>query len=809
MITIALTVLSTSIFVLYIKIYDQQKTQLIELVGSQARLMEAVAKYEAYFTGSRVKGASKAATLSQIKEAQKGSKGFGKSGELVLAHKVNTEIVFLIPSKKIIHKNGKVEFVVPAPVPFESKMAGAMRLALKKKSSGFVESLDYSGDKVVAAYTYLPFLELAIVAKITKSEFMRPFIEASVTAVLIAICLIFIGVYLIKKSLTPIVEELYNHTAELKKLTMAVEQSPALVILTDAKGNIEYTNESFNKVTGYSDKEIIGKNPRFLKGNDLPDSVYKNLWKTIAKGDTWYGEFHNVKKNGDFFWAHASIVGITDDKGEITNYLCHQEDVTVQRSEEKRFRALLESAPEAMVIVDEHRKILLTNGKTEKVFGYNKDEMQGQLIEILIPKKYHEKHPEQFLSYINNPKIRPIEISLELRGRHKDGREFDAEVSLSPIETDLGLIIVSSIRDITERLANENILRNAKENAEQATKAKSDFLANISHEIRTPMNSIIGMSYLALKSNLDSKQRQHIERVHKSGEALRTIIDGILDFSKIESGEMTINNIDFSLINVINKFNSIMKMKTNEKSLLFDYHNSESMPGTLVGDPDRIYQVLYSIGDNAVKFTKDGGVSFSTTVLEKDEFSVLLQFCISDTGIGMDKSMQEHLFTSFTQGDASSTRKFGGTGIGLSIAKNLIEMMNGKIWFSSEENKGSKFNLEIKLPISKVTISIEDDDEHNYQDSHKEENTSLKEPLLTNEKTVPLVDFSISNFSKDFQELIKLCDEFSTKAVEVSEQLKNSAQGSDVEEQLNKITACIHEYNFEEATKLIKDLLSS
>jgi len=306
-------------------------------------------------------------------------------------------------------------------------------------------------------------------------------------------------------------------------------------------------------------------------------------------------------------------------------------------------------------------------------------------------------------------------VRLEEWVTYPDGKKVLLDTLKSPFYDESGKLIglLGVCRDVTERAEAENLLKAAKEKAEKATAAKSDFLAKMSHEIRTPMNAVIGLSRLTLKTHLNCEQTDYVEKILSAGEALLGLINDILDFSKIEAGKLSIEKTLFDLDDIMAKTINISAMNAHSKGLELITNISNSIPHSLVGDPLRLQQILINLVNNAIKFTDKGTVCIEVAASEETKDDILLQFTITDTGIGMCELQQEELFQSFSQADDSMTRKYGGTGLGLAISKQLTQLMGGEINIKSKQGAGSTFSFTVllgksKQGVNKPTISADD-----------------------------------------------------------------------------------------------------
>ena len=386
-------------------------------------------------------------------------------------------------------------------------------------------------------------------------------------------------------------------------------------------------------------------------------------------------------------------------------FIRNRVNVALAQSEREKFieqtNLILENATDGILTIDDEQKIVRFNPACEAMWGYSADEVLGKDFNMLIPEYAREGHLANVHRF-RDSKSQGVHVDdrgLKLFGLTKDGVVFPTEVGISMSEVDGVTLYSAFIKDITLRQKAENDLREAKEIAEAATQAKGDFLANMSHEIRTPMNAVIGLSDLCMRTDLTTKQEDYLTKIHGSAISLLGIINDILDFSKIEAGRLDMEEIEFDIDQVLDNLATVANVKTQEKGLEFLFRRDPHVPTILVGDPLRLGQVLINLTNNAVKFTEKGEIVVGIELREKSTEQATIEISVRDTGIGMTEEQLGKLFKSFSQADTSTTRKYGGTGLGLTISKQLVEMMGGEIDVTSQPGIGSVFTFTVCLGI--------------------------------------------------------------------------------------------------------------
>ncbi|MBF0589217.1 MAG: response regulator [Magnetococcales bacterium] len=424
---------------------------------------------------------------------------------------------------------------------------------------------------------------------------------------------------------------------------------------------------------------------------------------------------------------------------------------------EQRFRQMVEQAVDPVLLHDLEGRLHMVNQAACDSLGYNAQ----QLTELLLSDIDISITPEKMEKLRATWSALPQGEPLTFFGTHKrrDSTTFPVEMRVGVLEKKEGKRVLSLVRDITERRQTEQKLHEAREIAEEANREKSEFLANMSHEIRSPMNAIMGMTDLVLNTPLEQEQRQYLEIVRQSSDALLFLLNSILDFSRIEAGRMRLESTSFNLRNVVEDACRTLAISANQKGLQLLTHVRHDLPRELIGDPHRLRQVVINLVNNAIKFTQYGeiivqvapestfgNVSEMDDPLEEETFKI--HFTVSDTGIGIPPEIQEKIFAQFTQADGSIARRFGGTGLGLTICREIVSLMGGRIWVESDAGQGSHFHFVIPLPAdSESTTERDENNRYNLNDlrivivdPHPPTRQILREILSTHGAEVILSD---------------------------------------------------------------------
>ncbi len=490
----------------------------------------------------------------------------------------------------------------------------------------------------------------------------------------------------------------------------------AISIIDVATGHIVDANEAFLKEVDKPREAVLGQ-PCFalthgLKEMCAPPHHECPMLETMQTGRKCMTEHVHTGAQGQKLIMEVSTFPIRAEGGKVQQVVHVARDITERKRAEEKIRAsqlqlsqIVDFLPDPTWVVDCDGVVVSWNRAIEKLTKIQASDMLGKgNFEYALPfyderrpvlidlvREWNETYKEKYLT------VKKDGDNLLAESYHpnlgEEGIYLNATASLlyDPAGEVTGAI--ESLRDITESMRLREELVRAKQAADEANNAKSDFLANMSHEIRTPMNAVIGMAQLALKTDLTPKQRDYLSKIQSSANSLLGIINDILDFSKIEAGKLDMEAVDFNLEDVLENLGNLVAVKASEKKTLeVLFSTGVDVPRFLVGDPLRLGQVLINLVNNAVKFTEKGEIVVSTVVEEsRPQGQVILRFTVSDTGIGISEAQQKKLFQSFSQADTSTTRKYGGTGLGLVISQRLVNMMGGNIWVESAPGEGSRF----------------------------------------------------------------------------------------------------------------------
>lgn len=502
------------------------------------------------------------------------------------------------------------------------------------------------------------------------------------------------------------ISELKRVSRQLELHSAALAATANAIVITDAAGTIQWVNPAFTRLTGYSAAEAIGQNPRILKSGVNSERFYQKLWETIQGGRVWHNEeVVNRRKDGSLYSEQMTITPVKDETGAITNFIAVKLDISERKQAEEELHAqrdfarqVMDSMGEGLAVLDKTDAFEYVNPALAHLLGYDHAALVGQPYAVILAADESDQ------ASASSAEPRRYEITL----RHAAGQMVSMRVTDVPrpeaARLDIphaegargGRILVFT--DLTKHKAIEAELASARDRAIEASRLKSEFLANMSHEIRTPLNGIIGMTGLILGTQLGADQREFAETIRTSSDSLLSIINEILDFSKIEAGRLELEERPFGLRACIEEALDLLTPKALDGGLELIYYIDPRVPEVVLGDETRLRQILVNLLGNAVKFTPSGDVYVSVRPDEQAEG--LLEFAVRDTGIGIPADRLLSLFRPFMQVDASTTRRFGGTGLGLTISKRLAEMMGGRMWAESQLGMGSTFRFTLVLPAA-------------------------------------------------------------------------------------------------------------
>ncbi len=510
-------------------------------------------------------------------------------------------------------------------------------------------------------------------------------------------------------------------TTSLKRLSTLAEERRILLEATgdfvyrhDRDGVFDYLSPAVERITGYTVEEWRCHYTTYLTDHPWNEEVVARTEHTLATGEAGspyrveilHKEGHPVtlEVHERPLLRENKVVGIVGVARDVTDRVAAEQQLL---ESEARLRAIVESAVDAIITLDEQGQIKSANPAAAQMFGYSEAELLGEDVALLAGSPEGRDHAGCVARYMRTGLSRVVGHGVELTGKRKDGTTFPFYITVSEVDLGDRKLFTGILRDISEQKEREARLadyarqleartqaleaaRSERFAAEEASRAKSGFLAAMSHEIRTPMNGVLGMGQLLLTTDLDPEQREYANILVHSGESLLTLLNDILDFSKIEAGRLELEEIDLSLATIVEEVAALFARTAEERGVALRVEADSTLP-PLRGDPTRLRQILTNFTSNALKFTDTGAVILAVHPLEWRDGRQVVRLAVRDTGCGIEPSRQAMIFDAFAQADASTTRRYGGTGLGLTICKRLAERMGGRIGVESVVGKGSTF----------------------------------------------------------------------------------------------------------------------
>ena len=493
-----------------------------------------------------------------------------------------------------------------------------------------------------------------------------------------------------------------------------IENLPIHVIRKDLDGRFTLASPSFCELIGVPLDKLIGKTdfefyPEHLAKKYRADDLHVIQTRTVINDVE-----RNQATDGSVSYVQVIKMPVMEKMGDVVGIQGIFWDVTARmkaeddlRESEARKHAILETAVDCILFLDEAGVVVEVNRAALKVLGCSRAQIVGkEFADDFVPPESKSRFRESLSRYQGDGEMGSmLGRRLEFEVAKRNGEPFIAELATQPIPLKGSAGFAIFLRDITDQKKYESNLKAAKETAEAASKAKSQFVANMSHEIRTPMNAIVGITELLLDTELTRSQYDYLTMVRQSSDALLCVINDILDFSKIEAGKLELDSSEFHLHEVIGDAMKAMALHAHEKGLELVLRIDPATPEWVVGDHNRLRQVIFNLVGNAIKFTTAGEVALSVEPETTHKDRVMLKFAVADTGIGIAADRREAVFAAFEQADNSMTRRFGGTGLGLAITSQLVQLMGGRIWVESEENVETTFHFTCRVSLGHASPS--------------------------------------------------------------------------------------------------------
>jgi PAS domain S-box-containing protein len=502
-------------------------------------------------------------------------------------------------------------------------------------------------------------------------------------------------------------------TEQKKQQELAQRQAQLLdqvyepILVRDPQDRIVYWNKGAERLYGWTAAEALGRVSHELLQTTFREPL-EEITKRLESDGHWEGELYHRTRAGkrvtllsrwirELGVAESHVMETNVDMSEREQRLVAEEQSRLER----RFRQLLEAAPDAIVEVAASGQIVMVNRVAEEMFGYVRDELLGESVDVLVPDAIRHEHYRHRDSYLEHPRTRPMGSGLDLHGRRRDGSLFPVEISLSPIQTESGMHVTAVIRDVTERKRAEKEVRRLQlqytgelearnRDIERANRLKSEFLASMSHELRTPLHTIIGFAELLKEGHegvLTETQSRFVNHIHRDSEHLLELINDILDLSKIEAGGLTLKREIYPLVRSISEALDAIRPGAAAKGIVIEERGERD--SLIDADPLRVKEILYNLLSNAVKFTPEGGKVW----IQSAEDAGFVRVTVGDTGIGIAAEEQENIFDKFYQVGNTTRGVREGTGLGLSITKELVQMHGGWMEVDSTPGEGSRFTF--------------------------------------------------------------------------------------------------------------------